>query len=103
MGCGLISEVALPAKVAFVTFKTSAAGEKALEFNGDDYKGNTLKVNLAHDKKGDDKGGKKGKGGKGKDDKGKGKNGKDGKDGKGKKGKSGGEGGKRKSFEDEDD
>lgn len=62
-----------PRGIAFITYKTAAGVEAALKFNGDEYNGRTLKVNLASE------GGK----GKGKDGKGKGKDGK-GKDGKGK-------------------
>ena len=58
--CGQIDEVTLPDKIACITFKTSAATEKALQFNGNDYKGNTLKVKPVFDKGGDDIGTSKG-------------------------------------------
>merc|ERR1711920_4428 len=82
--CGPIEDFALPKDdqgrikgIAFITYKTKAGVEKALKFDGDDYGGRTLKVNMAIPRD-------KGKGGKGKDgDKGKGK-GKDKGKGKGK-------------------
>ena len=46
---GQINEVALPAKYAFITFKTSAAIKKALEFSGKVYRGNALTVTFAQD------------------------------------------------------
>merc|ERR1719222_1085578 len=67
----LKNEEGKPKGIAFITFKTKAGVEAALKYDGDDYGGRTLKVNLA------------GQGGKGKDGKSKGK-GKDGQDGKGK-------------------
>jgi len=72
----LLNDEGKPKGIAFITFKTKAGVDAALKFDGDDYGGRTLKVNLA------------GQGGKGKDGKSKGKGkdgkGKDGKDGKGK-------------------
>merc|ERR1712048_112630 len=75
MGCGeieklnfLLNEEGKPKGIAFITFKSKAGVDAALKYDGDDYGGRTLKVNLA------------GQGGKGKDGKAKGK----GKDGKGK-------------------
>merc|ERR1711920_161356 len=50
-----------PKGIAFITFKTKAGVDAALKFDGDEYGGRTLKVNLA------------GQGGKGKDGKSKGK------------------------------
>merc|ERR1712187_926290 len=90
--CGEIESLRLPLNeegkprgIAFVTYKNKEAVEKALAFDGTDYGGRTLKVNLAGQGKGDSKG--KGKDGKdkGKDAKGKGKDAKG--KGKGKKGK----------------
>jgi len=63
-----------PRGIAFITYATQEGVDAALKFDGDDYGGRTLKVNLASDKSSI---------GKGKDGKGKGKDGK-GKDGKGK-------------------
>merc|ERR1711972_262388 len=60
-----------PKGIAFIKYKNKSGVDAALKFNGEDYAGRTLTVNLAGDKP---KGGK---------DNGKGK-GKDGKDGKGK-------------------
>ncbi|CAE7671622.1 unnamed protein product, partial [Symbiodinium pilosum] len=57
--------------IAFIQYKTKEGVEAALKYNGDDYGGRTLKVNLASDKGSKGKGKDKGKG-KGKD-KGKGK------------------------------
>merc|ERR1711988_783799 len=82
--CGEIEKMNLPLNddgrprgIAFITFKTAEGVKEALKYDGEDYGGRALKVNIA--------GGKgKGKDGKGKD----GKKGKDkGKDGKGKDGK----------------
>ena len=92
--------------IAFITFKTKEAVEKALKFDGDDYGGRPLKVAMSTPRgdKGKGKGDGKGKGkdkgkGKGKD-KGKGK-GKDFGKGKGKgKGKDKGKGKGKKSFDD---
>ncbi|CAJ1346763.1 unnamed protein product, partial [Effrenium voratum] len=79
--CGEISRFVLPKNdegrpkgIAFITYASKAGVDAALKFNGDDYGGRTLKVNLASDKsdKGKGKGKDKGKG-KGKDGKGKGK------------------------------
>eukprot|EP00928_Gymnodinium_smaydae_P017837 TRINITY_DN1680_c0_g1_i4.p2 TRINITY_DN1680_c0_g1~~TRINITY_DN1680_c0_g1_i4.p2 ORF type:complete len:321 (-),score=138.70 TRINITY_DN1680_c0_g1_i4:209-1171(-) len=67
--------------IAFITFKTQEGVDAALKYDGDDYGGRRLKVNMASDK---------GKG-KGKDDKGKGDKGK-GKGEKGEKGKGKGKG-----------
>merc|ERR1711920_763055 len=72
--CGPIEDFALPEDdqgrikgIAFITYKTKAGVEKALKFDGDDYGGRRLKVNMATPRD-------KGKGGKGKDGgKGKGK------------------------------
>merc|ERR1712048_60643 len=63
-----------PKGIAFIKYKTKAGVDAALKFNGEDYGGRKLQVNLAN------QGGGKGKGkDKGKDGKGKGKQGKDGK------------------------
>merc|ERR1711879_288512 len=43
-GCGEIAQMDLPNKLAFVTFKSSAALEKALQFDGKPFNGGTLKV-----------------------------------------------------------
>merc|ERR1712187_869821 len=72
----LLNEEGKPKGIAFITFKSKAGVDAALKYDGDDYGGRTLKVNLA------------GQGGKGKDGKGKGK----GKDGKGKDSKGKGKG-----------
>merc|ERR1712228_399758 len=72
----LKNEEGKPKGIAFITFKTKAGVDAALKFDGDEYGGRTLKVNLA------------GQGGKGKDGKSKGK----GKDGKGKDSKGKGKG-----------
>mmetsp|Transcript_27620 Transcript_27620/g.79339 ORF Transcript_27620/g.79339 Transcript_27620/m.79339 type:complete len:313 (+) Transcript_27620:100-1038(+) len=80
--CGEIEAMRMPKNdegqsrgIAFITFKTKEGVEAALKFDGDDYGGRRLKVNMANSK-----GGEKGKGekgdkgkGKGKGDKGKGK------------------------------
>jgi len=80
--CGEIADFHMPKNdegkprgIAFITFVAKAGVEAALKFDGDDYGGRTLKVNLASQKP--EKG--KGKGKEGKGDKGKGKG-----DGKGK-------------------
>merc|ERR1712066_711985 len=74
--------------IAFITYKSEEAVDKALKFDGTEYGGRYLKVNKAGDGKGKGKDGK----GKGKDSKGKGKDSKGkGKDSKG-KGKAKGKG-----------
>merc|ERR1712060_238018 len=102
-----IVDVGYPAKNAFISFKTKASMDRALQRDGDVYKGNVLKVSIADQNKGKGKkggkgDGKNGKDGKGKDGKGKGK----GKDkGRGKdKGKGKGKGKKgKKGFDSDDD
>merc|ERR1712187_349416 len=93
--CGEIAEIDLPNKLAFITFKSEEAVQKALDLDGKAFGAGSegLKVRRAIEKKG---GGKaapkakaKGEGKEGKEGKGKGKS----KDGKG-KGK--GKGGQRK-------
>lgn len=42
--CGEIEELTMPAKMAFITFKTKKGADKALEYDGDDYGGNTLQA-----------------------------------------------------------
>merc|ERR1711865_408588 len=62
-----------------IYYKTEEALLKALEFDGTDYEGRTIKVKRAEQQNKDGKGkGKDGKGGKGKDGKGKDGKGKDG-------------------------
>merc|ERR1712032_150326 len=56
-----MNEEGKPKGIAFITYKTKAGVEGALKFDGDDYGGRTLKVNLAN------------QGGKGKSAKGQGK------------------------------
>jgi len=71
-----LNEEVKPKGIAFITFKTGAGVKEALKYDGEDYGGRTLKVNVAGGKgKGKDgkKGKDKGKDGKGKDGKGKGK------------------------------
>jgi len=69
------NEEGKPKGIAFVTYETQAGVDAALKYDGDEYGGRTLKVNMASDKRDKGKGDKgKGKGkGKGKDGKGKGK------------------------------
>ncbi|CAE8597512.1 unnamed protein product, partial [Polarella glacialis] len=69
--CGEVTRFALPKNeegkpkgIAFITYADREGVDKALKFNGDDYGGRTLKVNLASDKS--SIGGGKGKDGKGK-------------------------------------
>jgi len=106
--CGEIESLRLPLNeegnprgIAFITYKSQEGVDKALAFDGTEYGGRTLKVNVAGQGKGKDKDGK----GKGKDgkDKGKGKKGKD-------KGKSKGKGkapvefeGKKQTFDEDSD
>merc|ERR1712187_1060453 len=107
--CGEIESLRLPLNeegkprgIAFVTYKDKEAVDKALAFDGTDYGGRTLRVNLAGQGKGDSKG--KGKDGKdkGKDAKGEGKDAKG--KGKGKKGKAPIEfEGKKQTFADDSD
>lgn len=93
--CGEIAEFVYPKDdqgrykgIAFVTYTTKAAVEKALKYDGDDYGGRVLKVAMAtprtRSKGGKGDGGERNQGGKGKDGKFKG-------DGKG-KGKTKGKG-----------
>merc|ERR1712196_495857 len=77
--CGEVTKFVLPKNdegqprgIAFITYASKAGVDAALKFDGDDYGGRTLKVNLAGAGKGKGKDGK----GKGKDGKGKGKDGK---------------------------
>jgi len=68
--CGEIERLSMPMNdegrpkgIAFITYKTKAGVEAACKFNGDDYGGRTLTVNLASDKSQMGKGkGEKGKG-----------------------------------------
>merc|ERR1711937_808120 len=73
--CGEIEKMNVPMNdegkprgIAFITFKSKAGVEAALKFDGDEYGGRTLKVNIAGQKgdkgkgKGKDKGKDKGKG-----------------------------------------
>jgi len=85
--CGEISKFHMPLNdegkprgIAFITYETKDGVSAAMKFDGDDYAGRTLKVNLAGQKPEKGKGDK----GKGKGDKGKGKENKGG--GKGDKG-----------------
>mmetsp|Transcript_153301 Transcript_153301/g.270534 ORF Transcript_153301/g.270534 Transcript_153301/m.270534 type:complete len:775 (-) Transcript_153301:90-2414(-) len=67
----LMNEEGRPKGIAFITFKTQEGLDAALKFDGEDYGGRFLKVNVAG--QGGGKGGKDGKGKKGKDGKGEGK------------------------------
>merc|ERR1712151_712018 len=58
--CGEVEHITFPGKIAFVTYKTKEGMNKALKYDGDDYNGMTLKINISEPK------------GKGKDGKGKG-------------------------------
>merc|ERR1712072_1583861 len=69
----LMNEDGRPRGIAFITYKSKEGVEAALKFDGTDYGGRTLKVNLAGNK--GDKGKGKSKGDKGKGEKGKGKGG----------------------------
>merc|ERR1712194_669873 len=71
-----LNEEGKPKGIAFITFKTAEGAKDVLKFDGEEYGGRTLKVNLAGQGKGKGKDGKKGKD-KGKDGKGKDGKGKD--------------------------
>jgi len=84
--CGEIEKLHMPKNdedkprgIAFITYTTKEGVDAALKYDGDDYGGRYLKVNLAGQKpekgKGKDKGKGKGKDGKGDKGKGKGKGG----------------------------
>ncbi|CAL1171760.1 unnamed protein product [Cladocopium goreaui] len=51
--CGEIASIETPKKLAFVTFKTHAAVEKALAMNGDVFNGEAFKVQAAQPKTGE--------------------------------------------------
>ena len=44
--CGEIEELAMPSKAVFITFKSKAGADKALEYDGDQYGKGTLQALL---------------------------------------------------------
>merc|ERR1712008_271905 len=48
--CGEVEHITFPGKIAFVTYKTKEGLNKALKYDGDDYNGMTLKINISEPK-----------------------------------------------------
>ena len=44
--CGEIEELAMPSKAVFITFKSKAGADKALEYDGDQYGKGTLQAKI---------------------------------------------------------